>query len=218
VTSDRVRLVTISAAYGAGGSVIAPALAQRLGVPFMQRATTTAGGVADNCTEQLTPDEEQNMPVNRLLASFTHAASFGSTQSPLPASLYDEELRRGGEEGILALAAAGGGVVLGRGAAVVLGRERGFHVRLYGPAELRAAQGAGIEGIGPDEARKHLTAADRARDAYVRRLYHVDPADPKHYHLMIDSTALPLDVVTELVFRAVTACPAAVPAPRAVAG
>jgi cytidylate kinase len=218
VTSDRVRLVTISAAYGAGGSVIAPALAQRLGVPFMQRATTTDGNVADNCTEQLAPDEEQNMPVNRLLASFTHAASFGATQSPLPASMHDEQLRRTGEEGVLALAADGAGVVLGRGAAVVLGRERGFHVRLYGPDDLRVAQGASIEGIDHDQARKNLSAADKARSAYVRRLYHVDPADPKHYHLMIDSTALPLDVVTEVIFRAVTAYPAAVPAPRAVVG
>ncbi len=34
------RLVTISAAYGAGGSVVAPALAERLGVPFLQRVTS----------------------------------------------------------------------------------------------------------------------------------------------------------------------------------
>ena len=31
-----VRLITVSAAYGAGGSVVAPALAQRLGLPFAQ--------------------------------------------------------------------------------------------------------------------------------------------------------------------------------------
>jgi hypothetical protein len=29
-----VRLITVSAAYGAGGSVVAPALADRLGLPF----------------------------------------------------------------------------------------------------------------------------------------------------------------------------------------
>ena len=41
-----VRLITVSAAYGAGGSVVAPALAQRLGLPFLQRVTTTEGQVA----------------------------------------------------------------------------------------------------------------------------------------------------------------------------
>ena len=44
MSSDRARLVTVSASYGAGGSVVAPALAQRLGVPFLQRATTSTGG------------------------------------------------------------------------------------------------------------------------------------------------------------------------------
>ena len=32
-----VRLITVSAAYGTGGSVVAPALADRLGLPFLQR-------------------------------------------------------------------------------------------------------------------------------------------------------------------------------------
>ena len=35
-----VRLITVSAAYGTGGSVVAPALADRLGLPFLQRVTT----------------------------------------------------------------------------------------------------------------------------------------------------------------------------------
>ena len=53
------RLVTISAAYGAGGSVVGPALAQRLGVPFLQRVTTNEGLVPDcePCAEMLTADE-----------------------------------------------------------------------------------------------------------------------------------------------------------------
>jgi len=75
------RLVTISAAYGAGGSVVAPALAQRLGVPFLQRMTTAEGDVTDSgpCAERLTPDEASSTPVHRLLASFTQAVPLGPT-------------------------------------------------------------------------------------------------------------------------------------------
>ena len=131
----------------------------------------------------------------------------GPTQSPPPSRHQDEHLRRHCEEGIRRLADAGAGVILGRGAAVVLGKDRGFHVRLDGPPALRAAQGAAIEGISEDEARRHLDAADRARDAYVRRLYRTDPADPRHYHLVIDSTALPLDTVTEIILRALSSSP-----------
>ena len=42
-----IRLITVSAAYGAGGSVVAPALADRLGLPFLQRVTTSEGHVAE---------------------------------------------------------------------------------------------------------------------------------------------------------------------------
>jgi cytidylate kinase len=41
----------------------------------------------------------------------------------------------------------------------------------------------------------------------VRRLYQTDPADPRHYHLVIDSTALALDAVTELIVRALAHSP-----------
>jgi cytidylate kinase len=209
MTPDRVRLVTVSASYGAGGSVVAPALADRLGVPFLQRATTSAGGAgaAEPCAERLTPDEADLTPTHWLLACLASAMPTGPTQSPPPSRHQDEFVRRHCEEGIRRLADADAGVILGRGAAVVLGKGRGFHVRLDGPPGLRAVQGAAIEGISENQARDHQAAADRTRDAYVRRLYRTDPADPRHYHLIIDSTAVPLDTVTEIILRALSGSP-----------
>jgi cytidylate kinase len=218
MTPDKTRLVTVSASYGAGGSVIAPELARRLGVPFLQRATTSNGGTAgpESCTERLSTGETGLTPVHRLLASLTQAIPAGPTQSPPSARHQEENLRRHCEEGIRRLAADGMGVILGRGAAVVLGKERGFHVRLDGPPERRLVQGAAIEGLTHDQARRHMAAADRARTAYVRRLYRADPTDPRHYHLLIDSTAIPHDTVVEIILRALSAFPAALPAPRKV--
>jgi len=216
VTSDRARLVTISASYGAGGSVVAPALAERLGVPFLQRATTSSGGIegAGPRVERLVREEADITPVHRLLASLIQTIPTGPTQSPPPAHHLDTSLRRQCEEGIRGAEAAGAGVILGRGAAVVLGMDCGFHVRLYGPQAARVAQGAAIEGISQDQARRHLEAADRARTAYVRRLYRADPADPRYYHLMIDSTAISLDAVVDVIVRALSSFPVQVPEPR----
>ena len=201
------RLVTISAAYGAGGSVVGPALAQRLGVPFLQRVTTNEGDAADGdpCAEALAPDEASSTPVHRLLASFTHASPVGSTQSPLPSHWDEQDLRANAEAGIRRLAASGEGVILGRAGAVVLGKNVGFHVRLDGPPERRIAQGAVIENVGEDEAKARLQTADKARTTYVRRLYRVDPADTAHYHLVVDSTAIPLETVTEIILQAMSA-------------
>ena len=209
-----LRLITVSASYGAGGSVVAPALADRLGLPFLQRVTTSEGHLAQPgpCDEQLSMEEVKATPVHRLLGHFTQAMPAGPTQSPPSTHHQDEYLRGHGEAGIhRLLAAAGGGVILDRAAAVVLGKDRGFHVRLDGPADRRAAQGAAVEGISQDQARQRLRAADKARTAYVRRLYRCDPADASLYHLVIDSTAIPLDTVTELILTAARAHEASVP-------
>jgi cytidylate kinase len=209
-----VRLITVSAAYGAGGSVVAPALAGRFGLPFLQRVTTSQGHIAEPgpCEEQLSEEEVKATPVHRLLAHFTQAMPAGPTQSPPSTHHQDEHLRSHGEAGIHRLLAdGGGGVILGRAAAVVLGKDRGFHVRLDGPAERRVVQGAEIEGISEERARERLSTADKARTAYVRRLYRCDPDDASWYHLVIDSTAIPLDMVIELIVSAARAHEALAP-------
>src|SRR6201996_8004464 len=197
-----VRLITVSASYGAGGSVVAPALARRLGLQCLQRVTTSEGHPAPPgpCEEEI-----KATPVHRLLSSLTEAMPAGPTQSPPSSHHQHQHLRGHGEAGIHRLLAGGGGVVLGRGGAVVLGRARGFHVRLDGPAARRVVQGAAIEGISEEQARQRLRAADKARTAYVRRPYRCDPADPPLYHLVIDSTAIPLDTVIELIVTAARA-------------
>lgn len=223
MTPERTRLVTVSATYGAGGSVVAPALASRLGVPFLSRATSRSGQIEgpEPCFERMVPEESDLTPVHRLLASFTQAMPAGPTQSPPSSHHHDHTLRRHCEAGIRRMADADAGVILGRAAAVVLGKERGFHVRLDGPPDLRLLQGAEVEGVSRDEARERMAVADRARTAYVRRLYRADPTDPRHYHLLIDSTAMPLDAVTEVILRALasftagrTVTPGAMPTGR----
>jgi len=208
-----VRVITVSASYGAGGSVVAPAVADRLGLTFLQRVTTSEGHLAEPapCDEQLSDEEVKATPVHRLLAHFTQAMPAGPTQSPPSTHHQDVHLRSHGEAGVHQLLAAGGGVILGRAAAVVLGKDGGYHVRLDGPAERRVRQGAAIEGISEDQARDRLRAADKARTAYVRRLYRCDPSDASLYHLVIDSTAIPLDAVVDLIIAGARAHQAPAP-------
>jgi hypothetical protein len=154
-----IRLITISAAYGAGGSVVAPALAERLGIPFIDRATGRPADLVarSNQGERLSAEEAGTTPVHRLLGSLSHVMPAGPTLSPPSHFQHDDEIRHVAEQDVMALAASGGGVVLGRAAAIVLGRDRGFHVRLDGPPHLRLAQGAVVEGVSIDEAKAHTT-------------------------------------------------------------
>jgi hypothetical protein len=46
---------------------------------------------------------------------------------------------------------------------------------------------------------------DRARAAYVKHFYRVDPADPGLYHLALDGARLPESVCADLVVAAALA-------------
>jgi hypothetical protein len=49
---------------------------------------------------------------------------------------------------------------------------------------------------------RRLAETDRARSLYLRRFYDRDSRDPALYHLMLDSTVVPLAVCTDLIATA----------------
>ncbi len=65
-------LVTISASYGAGGSRIGPAVAERLGVEFLDRAipTRVADRLGCSLDDALAHDESLGDAIGRLASSF----------------------------------------------------------------------------------------------------------------------------------------------------
>jgi hypothetical protein len=60
------------------------------------------------------------------------------------------------------------------------------------------------EGIDYETASAQQQRTDRAREAYVTHFHPEGGAwgDPRHYHLMIDSTAVSLDACVELIVLA----------------
>jgi hypothetical protein len=52
---------------------------------------------------------------------------------------------------------------------------------------------------------RRLAETDRARPLYLRRFYDRDADDPALYHLMLDSTAVPLPVCADLIATAARA-------------
>ncbi|HEY2478093.1 MAG TPA: hypothetical protein VGI17_05135, partial [Solirubrobacterales bacterium] len=62
------RVITLSANYGSGGSVIGPALARRLEVPMLARVTASPDALAHRREEleSLSPEERRTIPVHRL--------------------------------------------------------------------------------------------------------------------------------------------------------
>jgi cytidylate kinase len=195
-------VVTISASYGAGGSWIGPEVAERLGWRFIDRAIPVqVAERLDVPVEHAEAHDEAAAPrFTRLLARLPN------TSGVVVPEATTAEFCRETERLLSEAASAGDVVVLGRAAAIVLrGRAGALHVRLDGPEEARVFQAMRVEEIGEDEARRRRRNSDRARLDYVKHFYGTDPRDPRHYHLVLDSTTVALPTCVELIVSAARA-------------
>ncbi len=205
--------VTISAGYGAGGSIIAPEVARLLELPLLDRAISShvaaqlhvsvreaEGGairrpLVDRFLSVLAP------LAGGVLGAGTDASPPGAVPPPDDAAFFREHA-----EAIMSEALRTGAVILGRAGGTAFRDEPGvLRVRLFGPPEARIAQAARIEGIDKPVAQQRLPEVDSARAQYVRRLYGTSIDDPALYHLQLDSTAVPLDACAGLIVTAYTA-------------
>jgi hypothetical protein len=174
-------LIAISAPYGAAGNRIARAVAERLGVPFLDRPQDTEpdllsklgsvgmawGTPAGMELEDLVPDDARRREIEAEVAALEH------------------------------------GVVLGRAAAVLLRDDpRALRVLLTGPRERRIEQAMRLAGIDRATAEQRLERTDRARLAYHQTLYCVDPRKHDLYHLVLDTTAIPHETCVDMIVAA----------------
>ncbi|MFG2002012.1 AAA family ATPase [Spirillospora sp. NPDC048911] len=217
-------MVTISATFGAGGGSIGPAVAERLGLPFVDRAIPATVAAEIGCTleEALAHDDRAESGIGRILAGAARLpnVTLGGMDVYLPdrTILPEEEFVLRTEQVMTRAAEAGGGVLLGRAGAVVLkDRADALHVRLDAPKQRRLvrarsevlasaeppkAGGTARSGTSQRDLERMLDDNDRARAAYVKHFYGADPADPRLYHLVIDSTRLPEPAVVDLITAA----------------
>jgi cytidylate kinase len=200
-------VVTISASYGAGGAYVGPRLAERLGVPFVDRAipNEVAQRLAVPLKEAVHHDESAGSVWERFIRALAPAGMAFGARPFLEHEVVDENAYRDATEQVIReQAAREGGVFLGRAAAIVLADAPGaLHVRLFGPRERRVERAMEMEGLTREEAERRLVDNDRAREAYVHHFYGADPNDLRLYHLAIDTTAIDLERCVDLIAHAV---------------
>jgi cytidylate kinase len=184
--------VTVAADHGAAGDVVAPRVADALGVPFLDRALPASLAAAT---------VESERP-SGLVGSLARASTILAGEPVERVDVHEGHIRAELAE-FLARTSAHGGVVLGRGGMVLLAdAPTALHVLLSGDRQGRVARVSEREGIDAGEADRRVRGHDRARREYVRRAFGVDPDDRALYHLIIDTVALGIDASVELVLAA----------------
>lgn len=194
-------VVAISASYGAGGSAIGAEVAQRLDVPFLDRAIPMQVAEALKVTVEDAEAHDythHERLLERLLRGF--AGADVGVPAEVPADYTPEDFRDATEEILMHQHEAGEGVIVGRAAVVVL-REHPdvLRVRLDGPEEARVQQALTLGAPDEHTATRTLRNYDRAQATYARHFYGVDITDRSLYHLVLDSISIGVDGCVEVI-------------------
>lgn len=203
-------VVTITRQYGAGGSLVARHVAERLGWTVIDNEFV--GEVAQRAglpPEEVAAREERAPSLIERLAS-TLAVAAPEVFVPAAAREHepDEEVLIRVTERVIAEAATHGRVVLvGRGATAFLGTApegaRALHAYVVAPRGVRIRTVAERLAVGTEEATKMVDDIDAARERYLERYYGRRRDDAANYHVVVNTAWLGYAAAADLIVAAV---------------
>jgi cytidylate kinase len=186
--------IAISRQAGANGPAIARVVGQRLGWPVYDRELidliASEMGLRSRLVEGV--DERVGGWLERCCMQFFCA------EPSISESDYIKQL----VPVLFSLAAHGGCVIVGRGAAQVLPEETTLRVRLVGPEANRLAWLQERFDLTEQQARRWVEQTDGCRDRFVRDQFGKGPGDPALYDLVLNSSRLSVPDCAALVVAA----------------
>lgn len=105
-------------------------------------------------------------------------------------------------ETMLALAARGRCIMVGRGSPFVLPAESTLRVRLMAPLEERISNVCQEQHLTRYEAARIIAKQDAEREEFIRQHFAHDPADARHFDLVLNTARFPAEECAELIVEA----------------
>ncbi len=197
-------VVTISNQYGCGAVAIAQLAASELGYEFVDRQlpVVVAKRMLITPAQANAVDETGRSLGSRLLASMELSTPELATNSLR--SNFGEEYMREVQAAVRDYASHGSVVIVGRGAAVILGRRPDvLRIFMYAPREWRVERIVTDLGLERGAANAEVERVDKAREAHLRDWYGAKFGDPRACDLSIDTSSFGVQAGAALIVAAV---------------
>ncbi|MFA5531469.1 MAG: cytidylate kinase-like family protein [Thiohalomonadaceae bacterium] len=189
-------VVTVSRDLGAGGYEIARRLAERLGVLFYDQEILDAIAERANVDREFMARLDERARDGRDTWLFSLLSGQSTFLSSYRHHLFD----------VLLCIAQDGGVVVGRGAHIVLSNREVFRLRVVGSEARCAARIAVREGIGTEAALKRVREVNKERDEFTFKLVHHRLHEADTFDLVLNTDKLDdWDAATDFVLTAMHA-------------
>lgn len=189
--------ITISRESGAGGSAVARELGRLLDWPVYDRELleriADAAGLRAELLESL--DEKRAHWVTDVVESFAGVAAMSGAS-------YARHL----VETMLALAATGHCIIVGRGCTVVVPPKNSLRVRLVASLDDRTERERKRLGISKVDAIKYVSSNDAQREGFVKDYFHHTVADTHNYDLIINTSRFSVAQAAQLIIDALHRC------------
>jgi cytidylate kinase len=184
--------MTISRLVGTDGHAVAEPLSQRLGWPVFDREILHAMAGNDRVRERVyqTLDERD---VGWIEDTLRYLVERGIDKEH-----YFHRL----SETVLALARRGPAIFMGRGADLILPRNRGFRVDLVAPIQYRVHNIATRQNLSEVAARTELDRLQSERRDFLRSHFGPRAEDPARFDLVINLASVPASQAVELITMA----------------
>ncbi|MBU1276340.1 MAG: cytidylate kinase-like family protein [Proteobacteria bacterium] len=193
-------VLTISRQFGAGGKTLGARVAQRLGYEFVDE------GLMDKVAEKANVSVKWVEGVEREAGG--HLMRFLSTL--VPSSFIDRHLGESGSDFdekryvefltriIKDLAREDNMVILGRGSQFILRRDpNALHVLLVAERADRIKFMVRNYNMEPEKAEAMINRESRRRERYLANFHQGDPNDPSLYHMVLNTSLVPLEAAGE---------------------
>ena len=184
-------VVTVSRGYGSLGKIIAQALADRLGVRCCDRSILEGVAKHADVDVELVKRLDENIEPSVALpwTAFFKGKSF-------PKERYLHHLVK-----VVLNISKKGGVIVGRGAHLILGPDRAFRVRVIGSLEVCAQRVVERDQLDIEAARERVMTINRQRADYLQQLYGEGINDCSDYDLTINTDRFGVDSAIELILH-----------------